>query len=61
VVDVHGRPVLAARAGIAPLVSGDRVLALARTSGGYVAVGKNLHPHGSDVLRTPVLWMSTTG
>jgi hypothetical protein len=47
--------------GIAPLVSGDRVLALARTSGGYVAVGKNLHPHGSDVVRTPVLWMSTNG
>jgi hypothetical protein len=47
--------------GIAPLVSGDRVLALARTSGGYVAVGKNLHPHGSGIVRTPVLWMSANG
>jgi len=47
--------------GIAPLVSGDRVLALARTSVGYVAVGKNLHPQGTGVVRTPVLWMSTNG
>ncbi|HKA98285.1 MAG TPA: hypothetical protein VKD66_18635 [Streptosporangiaceae bacterium] len=47
--------------GIAPLVSGDRVLAVARTSGGYVAVGKNLHPRGTGVVRTPVLWTSADG
>src|SRR5262249_5451689 len=47
--------------GIAPLVSGDRVLAVARTGGGYVAVGKNLHPHGPGIVRTPVLWVSADG
>ena len=47
--------------GIAPLASGDRVLAVARAGGGYVAVGKNLQPRGTGVVRAPVLWMSADG
>ena len=47
--------------GIAPLVSGDRVRALAQTRGGFAAVGENVRPVGDDLVRTPVLWMSANG
>jgi hypothetical protein len=47
--------------GIAPLAAGDRVRALARTSGGFVAVGENVRLLGAHVARTPVLWISTNG
>jgi hypothetical protein len=47
--------------GIAPLSGGDRVRALARTRGGFVAAGENLRLRGNNVLRTPVLWTSTNG
>ena len=47
--------------GIAPLAAGDRVQALARTGGGFVAVGENVRLLGAHVARTPVLWMSANG
>jgi hypothetical protein len=47
--------------GIAPLAGGDRVLALAKTGGGFVAVGENVRPQGRGVARTPVLWISANG
>ncbi len=47
--------------GIAPLAGGDRVLALAQTSGGFVAVGENVRSRGTGELRTPVLWTSADG
>jgi hypothetical protein len=48
--------------GIAPLAGGDRVLGLARTPGGFVAVGENMHPQGTAATAlTPVLWTSADG
>ena len=47
--------------GIAPLAGGDRVQALARTRDGFAAVGENVQPLGSDLVRTPVLWLSANG
>jgi len=47
--------------GIAPLASGDRVKALARTPTGFVAVGENAHRQGGAAALTPVLWTSANG
>lgn len=47
--------------GIAPLFSGDRVLALAGTGSGFLAVGENVSPAGGALERTPVLWISADG
>jgi hypothetical protein len=47
--------------GVAPLVGGDRVQALAQTRGGFAAVGENVRPLGDDLVRTPVLWLSPDG
>src|SRR5262249_52273704 len=47
--------------GIAPQAAGDRVLAWAQTSAGFVAVGENVRPVGTRVLRAPVLWRSANG
>jgi hypothetical protein len=47
--------------GVAPLAGGDRVQALARTRGGFAAVGENVRPLGGDLVRTPVVWLSGNG
>jgi hypothetical protein len=47
--------------GVAPLAGGDRVQALAQTGDGFAAVGENVRPMGSDLVRTPVLWLSANG
>ena len=47
--------------GVAPLVGGDRVQALAPTRGGFAVVGENVRPVGDDLVRTPVLWTSANG
>jgi len=47
--------------GIAPLASGDQVRALARTPGGFVAAGENVHLQGGAAQTTPVLWTSANG
>jgi len=46
---------------IAPVAVGDRVLALAPTATGFVAVGENVHLQGTEVMRTPVLWRTSDG
>ena len=47
--------------GIAPLAGGDRVRALVRTRGRFAAIGENVRLRGKNVVRTPVLWLSTNG
>ena len=51
---------LAPGAGISPMQASDRVLALARTSSGFLAVGENV-PGGDQAKSTPVAWTSATG
>jgi hypothetical protein len=50
---------LAAGGGIAPLLAGDRVLALARTGSGFLAVGENVP--GGKAASSPVAWTSPNG
>jgi len=47
--------------GVTPLAAGDRVIALARTSGGFIAVGENVSGRGVKTSRAPVLWVSGDG
>ena len=51
---------LAPGPGISPLEAGDRVLGLARTAAGFVAVGENV-PGGNLAKSGPVLWTSANG
>ena len=51
---------LAPGTGIAPLHAGDRVLALARTGRGFLAVGEHV-PGGAQAKATPVAWTSADG
>jgi hypothetical protein len=51
---------LAPGTGIAPLQAADRVLALARTGRGFLAVGGNV-PGGDQAKATPVAWTSADG
>src|SRR5487761_361974 len=51
---------LAPGAGISPMQASDRVLALARTSSGFLAVGENV-PGGDQAKSPPVAWTSATG
>ena len=51
---------LAPGTGIAPLHAGDRVLALARTGRGFLAVGEKV-PGGDKAKATPVAWTSADG
>lgn len=51
---------LAAGAGITPLQASDRVLALARTASGFLAVGENV-PGGNQASSSPVAWTSANG
>jgi hypothetical protein len=51
---------LAPGTGIAPLQAADRVLALARTGRGFLAVGENV-PGGDQTKATPVAWTSADG
>ncbi len=51
---------LAPGAGIGPLQASDRVLAVARTSAGFLAVGANV-PGGHQADSSPVAWTSANG
>jgi len=51
---------LARGTGIAPLQAADRVLALARTGHGFLAVGENV-PGGDQAKASPVTWTSADG
>ncbi len=51
---------LAPGKGIAPMRAADRVLALARTSRGYLAVGENV-PASGPARSSPVAWTSANG
>jgi hypothetical protein len=46
---------------IAPVIAGDRVLALAPAGTGFLAVGENVQFQGSGVMRSPVLWRTSDG
>ena len=51
---------LAPGAGVGPLQASDHVLALARTAGGFVAVGEN-EPASDPAASSPVAWESANG